>query len=99
MNKHEYNKMIRGELYDPRDPYLRDLMTKQHALMDAFNESDRTDHATQNKLLEELLGHFLSIMASILRLVSISLLIIIVQCWMSPRLRSVKTSCSGPTLA
>ena len=58
MNKHEYNKMIRGELYDPRDPYLRDLMTKQHALMDAFNESDRTDHATQNELLEELLGQY-----------------------------------------
>lgn len=58
MNKHEYNKMIRGKLYDPRDPYLRDLMTKQHALMDAFNESGRTDHATQNKLLEKLLGQY-----------------------------------------
>ena len=52
----EYEKMIRGEIYNPFDKYLSDSRAKAHKLSRIYNqiiEDDKKSH----KILDELLPH------------------------------------------
>ena len=53
----EKEKMLRGELYDPRDPQLEQERRRARELLKAFNDSRPQELKRRRQLLGELLNH------------------------------------------
>lgn len=53
----EYEKMLKGVLYDPSDDYLSRLRRAARKAANRYNRTDEDEGATRREILEELLGH------------------------------------------
>ena len=54
----EFEKMIRGELYNPADDELYTLRTKAHRLCADYNKLYDTDEEERYRILRELLPNW-----------------------------------------
>ncbi|GAB4245725.1 MAG: sugar O-acetyltransferase [Thermoleophilia bacterium] len=54
--KTEWQKMVEGELYDPRDPELVAARSRARAILRAYNLTDQVDSKRREYLLRRLLG-------------------------------------------
>ena len=54
--KTEYERMIRGELYNPANPQLQALAQKGRLAMERYNQLSRTEVAQRRQILAETLG-------------------------------------------
>ncbi|TAH20386.1 MAG: sugar O-acetyltransferase [Cytophagales bacterium] len=57
MQKTEKQKMLAGEVYDPRDAELLQMYHKARKLILAYNTLDSTDTQRRNQILSDLLGY------------------------------------------
>lgn len=57
MQKTEKQKMLSGEIYDPRNAELIQQYHKARKLILAYNTLDSTDIKSRNQILADLLGH------------------------------------------
>lgn len=52
----EWDKMVAGEAYDPRDQYLTEARTRARMLLQQFNDSSPADLTLRDELLGRLVG-------------------------------------------
>lgn len=60
MQKTEKQKMLAGEVYDPRDAELLEMYHKARKLILAYNTLDSTDVQRRHQILSDLLGYVAS---------------------------------------